>query len=487
MRVYPVAASRLLGTAGLLLMMGLVVYCAAAEMRGMTGGGPSPEIRNAALSLSALETSAKPADPRVSVVKYGAKGDGKKDDTEAIQAAVNAVGAKGGGTVYFPKGVYRVSDSIVVRHDEVMLEGEGWESEIRIVKHPKRVIVIEGSSRNAVRNLKISLGVTGVSRDDEDEGVYVTSRASHFRIEGILGEGKGIMVRGGVSHGVIRGNTIRNTLADGIHLTGRSQYIEVEDNELENTGDDAIAVVSYERDGALTKYVKIVGNSVRNSHARGIAHVGGYQVEIRDNRIDGTSSSGILVDRDINVRTFAAVHTSIADNVVSRAGTFGDKKGNQFGIEISHGGGGDVTIEDNRVTGAAGRGMSVSARNAVIRRNVVTGSGDSGLQVDASGCVIVGNLFERNGTFGFYSAGGDGLTIKGNRFADNNERNARNIDNFVLKDSRGSVIKGNISVETRKTARLERAFELLGSCRDTVFEDNKAEGTRLGIVKECTP
>lgn len=38
---------------------------------------------------------------------YGAQGDGTADDTAAIQAAINAAGI--GGTVYVPKGVYRVS------------------------------------------------------------------------------------------------------------------------------------------------------------------------------------------------------------------------------------------------------------------------------------------------------------------------------------------------------------------------------------------
>jgi len=37
---------------------------------------------------------------------YNATGDGITDDTAAIQSAINAVGAAGGGVVFFPKGVY---------------------------------------------------------------------------------------------------------------------------------------------------------------------------------------------------------------------------------------------------------------------------------------------------------------------------------------------------------------------------------------------
>jgi hypothetical protein len=44
-----------------------------------------------------------------SVKSYGAKGDGKADDTAAIQKALNAAKAAGGGVVQFPAGTYNVS------------------------------------------------------------------------------------------------------------------------------------------------------------------------------------------------------------------------------------------------------------------------------------------------------------------------------------------------------------------------------------------
>ena len=43
--------------------------------------------------------------------QYGAKGDGDSDDTDAIQAAVDAAAATG-GTVFLPKGCYRISRTI---------------------------------------------------------------------------------------------------------------------------------------------------------------------------------------------------------------------------------------------------------------------------------------------------------------------------------------------------------------------------------------
>ncbi|WP_219642063.1 right-handed parallel beta-helix repeat-containing protein [Cohnella sp. CFH 77786] len=423
---------------------------------------------------------------RVSVKSYGAKGDGKSDDTAAIQAAVNKVGKSGGGVVFFPNGVYKVSDSIVVSHDRVTLEGQSWGAELRMVKHPKRIIVIEGSWDNTVKNLKLTLGLSNVTRHDQDFGIYVTNGASHFLIERIFGNGKGIMVRGNVATGTIRDNRIQNTLADGIHLTGGARYILVTGNELSNTGDDSIAVVSYQSQKVLTKQIVIAGNTVRNSRSRGIAHVGGYQVEIRDNRIQGTASSGILVDRDNNYQTYSPVNTLIEGNTVTGAGTYGLKGGNQFGIEVSKGAA-YVTITDNTVNGSKSRGISVAANRTIIRNNVSSNNEDSGMTVTANDVVIAGNLLEKNGMYGFVAENSDRLRISGNRIADNNTRKISHIDNFLLKDSESSRVTGNVSVETRADNQVERAFELTGSCRSTVFENNQSQGTRLGTAVECKP
>ena len=48
----------------------------------------------------------------VNVRDYGAKGDGTTDDTAAVQAAMNAVKANGGGRLFFPYGDYYIRDLV---------------------------------------------------------------------------------------------------------------------------------------------------------------------------------------------------------------------------------------------------------------------------------------------------------------------------------------------------------------------------------------
>jgi hypothetical protein len=61
----------------------------------------------------------------VSVADFGATGDGITDDTSAIQAAIDAIEAIGGGSVLLPTGVYLVSDAITIDSEGVELFGVG--------------------------------------------------------------------------------------------------------------------------------------------------------------------------------------------------------------------------------------------------------------------------------------------------------------------------------------------------------------------------
>jgi hypothetical protein len=56
---------------------------------------------------------------------YGAVGDGVADDTAAIQAAYNTAAAAGGGIVFLPAGIYRITGSILLSSSLVSILGGG--------------------------------------------------------------------------------------------------------------------------------------------------------------------------------------------------------------------------------------------------------------------------------------------------------------------------------------------------------------------------
>jgi polygalacturonase len=57
--------------------------------------------------LSVLLGPAAAMAARFNVKSYGAIGDGSANDTQALQATIDAAGEAGGGEVYFPDGTYR--------------------------------------------------------------------------------------------------------------------------------------------------------------------------------------------------------------------------------------------------------------------------------------------------------------------------------------------------------------------------------------------
>lgn len=61
----------------------------------------------------------------VTTVPYGAKGDGVTDDTTAIQAAITAANAAGGGTVVFPPGTYIVTSLTIPSNLTLLGAGSG--------------------------------------------------------------------------------------------------------------------------------------------------------------------------------------------------------------------------------------------------------------------------------------------------------------------------------------------------------------------------
>lgn len=58
------------------------------------------------------------------VASYGAQGDGTTDDTNAIQAAIDAANARGGGTIVFPAGTFLVTRALTL-YSKIVLRGAG--------------------------------------------------------------------------------------------------------------------------------------------------------------------------------------------------------------------------------------------------------------------------------------------------------------------------------------------------------------------------
>lgn len=96
----------------------------------------------------------------INVRDFGAKGDGTTDDTEAIQAAVNFAGEKGGGFIVFPSGTFIV-ETINILFNNIHLIGSGMG--VTVLKAKQSKCVIDGYEYGVIQfNMPIG-GYTGPS------------------------------------------------------------------------------------------------------------------------------------------------------------------------------------------------------------------------------------------------------------------------------------------------------------------------------------
>jgi hypothetical protein len=120
-----------------------------SQETGRRALGAAAHAAVAALALLAGRAGAEPAPAAVSanvrVAPYLAAGNGRTDDTRAIQSALDAVGAGGGGSVFLPAGTYLVKTHLVVPAG-TSLVGVGRAPELFADKAPgTTLLAVEGA------------------------------------------------------------------------------------------------------------------------------------------------------------------------------------------------------------------------------------------------------------------------------------------------------------------------------------------------------
>jgi Ca2+-binding RTX toxin-like protein len=188
---------------------------------------------------------------RYNVKDYGAIGDSAADDTQAIQAAIDAAAAAGGGTVFVPAGDYRLTTqgagTVLVLKDNVVLQGQDasqvrlWLDSAHSTGDIDGVVRISGTHTAAV-NLQVDAGspydgvVNGWSVDagvqvrldnisaSNATGVGIDLRAAGSQVTlsnaTAMGNNHGGIVAAGLVNSTISDTTVDDNGDAGLQVTG---------------------------------------------------------------------------------------------------------------------------------------------------------------------------------------------------------------------------------------------------------------------------
>lgn len=258
----------------------------------------------------------------ISITEFGASPD-LPDNTAAIQSALDAAQAQG-KAVFVPPGTFRHAGNL--RVTGVTLSGAGDKSVLAGTDRGAMAIIMRGDGP-AIKNLKL-VGSAGERLSAYEACGIAVLGATRFSIEQVaveLSAAAGIHISGS-SNGVVKANMLQSTAADSIHLSnfeGPNTNVRIERNRIEHSGDDGIAVVSYENEHAASHEIDITDNVVlQQAWGRGYAVVGGYDIRISQNYFDGNLAgfAGIYIASESAWKTLGVDRVTVTGNVVKNAG-----------------------------------------------------------------------------------------------------------------------------------------------------------------------
>ncbi|KQP18810.1 glycosyl hydrolase family 28-related protein [Pseudorhodoferax sp. Leaf267] len=292
------------------------------------------------------------------VRSFGALGDGVADDTRALQRALDALAP--GDVLRFAPGRYVHAQRLEVRTPHVqlladaatlhasnpddqalLLQADGievrgfamtavtdrrrdapWQSRIAIWRDPR-----ERFEAAPLRDIRI-VGNRIVEGGPPGSATANSSSSAAIFVHGV--------------HGFeIRGNEVRRSLSDAIHITGGARDGRIVGNRVRESGDDMVGIVSYLhgrtrvdaqtlaatldalRARRLVQRILVADNDLAGNYwGRGITVVGGEDVTIERNRIDATShAAAVYLAREDSYATFGVQRVRVCDNRITRVQT----------------------------------------------------------------------------------------------------------------------------------------------------------------------
>jgi parallel beta-helix repeat protein len=306
-------------------------FTAAMVGQSIYIGGAGAAAAQYAGTISAFTNSGQvTVTPNASTTSANAWSSAGTLDTTAINAAIAAL--TNGSTLFFPTGGYLNTGVTIANKADVSITGN-YGTLICTVE-ATQVMLVQNCARASVDRMRAQ-HATQTARTSSSHGIRLldctdisvtSNRAANTCGTGFFLEN--------CYRGTITGNTVIDTLADGIHCTLRCSDIDVIGNRLFNVGDDGIAFVAYQKDGSAVTRCTATGNTIFNGKARGIAVIGASIISIACNSINSTNGAGVIVAQENSFSTFGPTQVTVVGNTIKAANTFNSPTNDHAGILI---------------------------------------------------------------------------------------------------------------------------------------------------------
>lgn len=330
----------------------------------------------------------------LTVLDFGAAGDGQTDDTAAIQAVIDAKA----GSIRFPAGSYRITKPLVVDLDRVgytAFVSDGAAALIMAGEGP--AIRFTGTHAGTADPESVKPNVWDRQRMPLIENLAITG--AHDLADGVEATGtmqltlRGVHIRK-CRHAVHLVQRNRNVLIDACHIYENSGIGVFLDNvDLHQTNISA-SHISYCRGGGVVSR----GGNVRN------LHIAGCDIEANMHQTSPPTAN-ILLDctggsiAEVAITGCTIQHTHAAKgcaNIRFLGRGQMKRQGNTIEINCGH-----LTIGDNVLSDVETNIHLVGARGVTIVGNTFWKGHAHNLLVEASQHIVVGpNMMERNPLYG---------------------------------------------------------------------------------------
>jgi parallel beta-helix repeat protein len=448
------------------------VFCLACAQGAKKGDAAKP-------------TASPPPTASLSVMDFGARGDGQTLDTAAIQSAVDAVPS--GGVLRFPPGTYRIqADRGIELKDDVRLDlgvavlvGANVDGARCRLLHVdgRRNVTISGGTLVGSRSGSPDWGV-GIFASDADDLVIENVTLRDFYFDGILLTGNR-----GCERVVVRGVVAQNNRRTGLAVpAGRD--VTVEDSTFSGThGQSPEAGANFEPNP---------GGEVHDVHIRRCTFAGNAGVGLYVHRAKGVVVSGATVEDSVVQDNGQGIVMVGVDGIsVSNNRVSGHTREATSAIVVADTAG--ASVSGNQLEGNFRGILSGRATGNVIQGNTVVGTGaGAGTSADANGivclgpapstesaCVVTGNTVKRCAGSGVVAQQVSLVRLQDNTIEEVGQRAV------LLRATSRSEVRGNSVSASGLGGADFPAIELIQSSSDNAITTNVVHlgtGSRQAIT-----